>query len=48
MGFTVPEVLRKYIPGNPAYLPFTAELPEVVDKTKTDAKPKAKGTVPVR
>ncbi|TID23117.1 26S proteasome regulatory subunit [Venturia nashicola] len=48
LGFTVPEVLRKYIPGSPAYLPFTAELPEVVDKTKTDAKSKAKVNLPTR
>jgi seryl-tRNA synthetase len=47
-GFTVPEVLRKYIPGNPDFLPFVAELPEVVDKTKTDAKSKAKVTLPQR
>ncbi|KAF3273153.1 Cytosolic seryl-tRNA synthetase [Orbilia oligospora] len=27
-GFNVPEVLRKYLPGNPEFLPFTKELPK--------------------
>lgn len=39
-GFNVPEPLRKYIPGAPAFLPFTRELP----KDTTSAK-KGKGGV---
>lgn len=27
-GIEVPEVLRKYIPGNPTFLPYTRELPK--------------------
>ncbi|KAK6521596.1 Cytosolic seryl-tRNA synthetase [Arthrobotrys conoides] len=27
-GFNVPEVLRKYLPGNPEFLPFTKDLPK--------------------
>lgn len=27
-GLVVPEVLRKYIPGNPEFLPYTKELPK--------------------
>lgn len=39
----VPEVLRKYIPGAPEFLPYTKELPK--DSTSTKAKGKAsKGT----
>ncbi|CAI7642164.1 unnamed protein product [Penicillium glandicola] len=38
-GIEVPEVLRKYIPGNPEFLPYTKELPK--DSTSTKAKGKA-------
>lgn len=27
-GINVPEVLRKYIPGQPKFLPYTKELPK--------------------
>ncbi|CCF36255.1 seryl-tRNA synthetase [Colletotrichum higginsianum] len=29
-GFKVPEVLRKYIPGQPEFLPYVAELPKEI------------------
>ncbi|KAF4475438.1 Serine--tRNA ligase [Colletotrichum fructicola Nara gc5] len=29
-GFEVPEVLRKYIPGEPEFLPYVAELPKEI------------------
>ncbi|KAK9453680.1 hypothetical protein V1511DRAFT_504177 [Dipodascopsis uninucleata] len=35
-GFNVPEVLRKYIPGEPEFIPFSKELP----KTSTSMKKK--------
>ncbi|KAI5293452.1 Cytosolic seryl-tRNA synthetase, partial [Ascosphaera acerosa] len=35
-GMKVPEVLRKYIPGNPDFIPFTKELPK--DTTSAKAK----------
>ncbi|KAJ5474819.1 Aminoacyl-tRNA synthetaseclass II [Penicillium sp. IBT 31633x] len=38
-GIEVPEVLRKYIPGAPEFLPYTKELPK--DSTSTKAKAKA-------
>jgi seryl-tRNA synthetase len=42
-GIEVPEVLRKYIPGAPEFLPYTKELPK--DTTSSKAKGKAnKGT----
>ncbi|KAJ5270647.1 hypothetical protein N7505_006405 [Penicillium chrysogenum] len=42
-GIEVPEVLRKYIPGAPEFLPYTKELPK--DTTSSKAKAKAnKGT----
>lgn len=37
-GLIVPEVLRKYIPGEPEFLPFTKELP----KNSTSSKEKKK------
>jgi seryl-tRNA synthetase len=37
-GFNVPEPLRKYLPGAPAFIPFTKELP----KDSTSQKAKAK------
>ncbi|KAI1943831.1 Cytosolic seryl-tRNA synthetase [Ophidiomyces ophidiicola] len=41
-GIVVPEVLRKYIPGQPEFLPYTKELPKdtTSQKAKTKAKPK--------
>ncbi|KAM5441629.1 Cytosolic seryl-tRNA synthetase [Microsporum ferrugineum] len=38
-GIVVPEALRKYIPGNPEFLPYVRELP----KDTTSQKVKAKG-----
>lgn len=40
-GLVVPEVLRKYIPGAPEFLPYTKELPK--ESTSQKAKPKGKG-----
>ncbi|KZZ90030.1 seryl-tRNA synthetase [Ascosphaera apis ARSEF 7405] len=40
-GMRVPEVLRKYIPGNPEIIPFTKELPK--DTTSAKTKGKSKG-----
>ncbi|KAK6462232.1 Seryl-tRNA synthetase, cytoplasmic [Scheffersomyces coipomensis] len=37
-GFVVPEVLRKYIPGEPEFIPFTKDLP----KNSTSQKKKGK------
>ncbi|KAK3117334.1 Cytosolic seryl-tRNA synthetase [Teratosphaeriaceae sp. CCFEE 6253] len=48
-GVTVPEVLRKYIPGEPEFLPYVKELPK--DSTSLKAKGKAeavKGTAEVK
>lgn len=38
-GIEVPQVLRKYIPGQPEFLPYTKELPK--DSTSLKAKGKA-------
>ena len=43
-GVRVPEVLRKYIPGNPEFIEFTQELPK--DTTSAKAKDKAPGPKP--
>ena len=40
-GIEVPEVLRKYIPGQPEFLPYTKELPK--GSTSQKAKGKADG-----
>ncbi|KAJ5643080.1 Serine--tRNA ligase cytoplasmic [Penicillium longicatenatum] len=42
-GIEVPEVLRKYIPGNPEFLPYVKELPKDTTSQKVKAK-QAKGT----
>ena len=34
-GFNVPEVLRKYIPGQPEFLPFVKEWKPSKDEVKT-------------
>ena len=39
----VPEVLRKYIPGQPEFLPFTKELPKGSTSQKEKPKPKSGG-----
>lgn len=33
-GIEVPEVLRKYIPGQPEFLPYTKELPKETTSSK--------------
>ena len=43
-GVRVPEVLRKYIPGNPAFIEYTQELHK--DTTSAKAKDKAPGPKP--
>ena len=40
-GVRVPEVLRKYIPGNPEFIEYTRELPK--DTTSAKARDKAPG-----
>lgn len=42
-GMVVPEVLRKYIPGQPEFLPWQRELPKDSTSTKVKAKEGAKG-----
>ena len=42
-GIEVPQVLRRYIPGEPEFLPYVRELP----KASTSAK-KGNGAVPIR
>ena len=37
-GIVVPEVLRKYIPGAPEFLPFTKDLPKDTTSQKIKAK----------
>jgi len=39
-GFNVPEVLRKYIPGQPAFLPFVKEWKQPTDEKKIPERPK--------
>ena len=47
-GFEVPEVLRKFIPGAPEFVPYTKELPKesTSSKKKEGPKPKEKGGAP--
>lgn len=40
-GIEVPKVLRKYIPGQPEFLPYVKELPK--DSTSNKAKAKEEG-----
>lgn len=49
-GLTVPSVLRKYIPGQPEFIPFVKEAPERTEKTPLPAKGKtaAGNPLPVR
>ncbi|KAF2670027.1 seryl-tRNA synthetase [Microthyrium microscopicum] len=44
-GIVVPEVLRKYIPGEPEFLPWQRELPK--DSTSTKKKAAEKKTAPL-
>lgn len=41
-GIEVPEVLRKFIPGSPDFIPYTKELPKETVSQKKAAKPKEK------
>lgn len=41
-GFEVPEVLRKFIPGSPDFIPYTKELPKESTSSKKKEGPKAK------
>lgn len=45
-GFEVPEVLRKFIPGSPDFIPYTKELPKETVSQKKQSKPKEKGGAP--
>lgn len=46
-GIEVPEVLRKFIPGSPDFIPYTKELPKETVSQKKAAKPKEKaGSAP--
>jgi len=42
-GIEVPEVLRKYIPGQPEFLPYVKELPKDSTSLKAKGKADAKG-----
>ena len=45
-GMVVPEVLRKYIPGQPEFLPYVKELPKDSTSVKAKAKEESKGGKP--
>lgn len=45
-GIEVPQVLRKYIPGQPEFLPYIKELPKDSTSLKAKGKVDAKGGVP--
>ncbi|KAF7538550.1 hypothetical protein G7Z17_g12610 [Cylindrodendrum hubeiense] len=47
-GLVVPEVLRKYIPGQPEFLPFTREMPEKSERTEKKDVSKKEKALPVR
>lgn len=48
-GLVVPEVLRKYIPGEPDFLPFVVkEAPKEAEKTEKKDAGKKEKTLPVR
>lgn len=38
--FTVPKALRKYVPGQPEFLPFIKELSAQLDKSKDPLLPR--------
>ena len=44
----MPEVLRKYIPGEPEFLPFIKEAPKEAEKTEKKEGGKKEKTLPVR
>ena len=45
-GLVVPEVLRKYIPGQPEFLPYVKDLPKDSTSLKAKGKADAKGGQP--
>lgn len=45
-GIEVPPVLRKYIPGQPEFLPYTRELPKETTSSKAKGKAEAKESLP--
>lgn len=45
-GLNVPEVLRKYIPGQPEFLPYVKELPKDSTSLKAKGKDQSKGGQP--
>lgn len=45
-GIEVPQVLRKYIPGQPEFLPYVKELPKDSTSLKAKGKVDPKGGVP--
>lgn len=47
-GLVVPEVLRKYIPGQPEFLPFTREMPDKSERTEKKDTTKKEKALPVR
>ncbi|EWZ35622.1 seryl-tRNA synthetase [Fusarium oxysporum f. sp. radicis-lycopersici 26381] len=47
-GLVVPEVLRKYIPGEPEFLPFIKETPKEAEKTEKKEGGKKEKILPVR
>jgi seryl-tRNA synthetase len=47
-GLIVPEVLRKYIPGEPEFLPFVKETPKEAEKAEKKEGGKKEKTLPVR
>lgn len=44
----MPEVLRKYIPGEPAFLPFVKEASEMSEKPEKKDAGKKEKALPVR
>ncbi|KAF9769972.1 Cytosolic seryl-tRNA synthetase, partial [Fusarium sp. DS 682] len=47
-GLIVPEVLRKYIPGEPEFLPFIKETAKEAEKAEKKEGGKKEKTLPVR
>lgn len=43
-GFEIPEVLRKFIPGSPEFVPYTKELPKESTSSKKKEAPRPKET----
>ena len=43
-GIVVPEPLRKFIPGNPEFLPYVKELPKDTTSARVKAKKEKSGS----